>query len=218
MRNSPVYYGWFILAASAVSEMLVQGATSYAAGLFVLPLQAEFHISRAVAGLPVLILFGGAMLIAPLVGRALDTRPIRLVMPLGAILLAASFASIAATHSLLVMAVILFVPAAIAFMAAGPLNTSTLASRWFYRRQGLAQGLAAVATPGGGFTVVPLLSAAIQHYGWRPALFYEGLAEAAIIVVLALLVLRDRPSDLGLENHPENQGRPSNSGNVERLG
>jgi sugar phosphate permease len=212
MRNSPVYYGWFVLAASAVSEMLVQGATSYASGLFVLPLQAEFHISRAAANLPVLILFAGAMLIAPLVGRALDARSIRLVMPLGAILLGVSFAAIAAIHSLLVMALILFFPAAIAYMAAGPLNTSTLASRWFYRRRGLAQGLAAVATSGGGFIVVPLLSIAIQRHGWRPALFYEGAIVSTLIVALALLVLRDRPSDMGLQDHPENHGRSANAG------
>lgn len=217
MRNSPFYYGWAVLAASAVSEMLVQGATSYAAGLFVLPLQAEFHISRAVANLPILILFGGAMLMAPLVGRALDTRSIRLVMPLGAVLLGLSFAAIAATHSLLVMAILLFLPAAAAFMAAGPLNTSTLASRWFYRRRGLAQGLAAVATSGGGFTVVPLLSAAIQHHGWRAALFHEGVIVAVIIVVLALLVLRDRPADMGLQDHPENQGQLTNIFSRERL-
>jgi hypothetical protein len=38
MRGLPVYYGWFVLGASTVSEMLVQGVTAYAAGLFVLPL------------------------------------------------------------------------------------------------------------------------------------------------------------------------------------
>lgn len=218
MRNSPFYYGWVVLAASAVSEMLVQGATAYGSGLFVLPLQAEFHISRVAASLPFPILVAGAMLIAPLVGRALDARSIRLVMPLGAVLLAASFAGIAATHSLAAMALILFLPAAIAFMAAGPLNTSTLASRWFYRRRGLAQGLAAMATSGGGILVVPLLNAAIQRNGWRPALFYEGVVEGVIIVALALLVLRDRPSDLGLQDHPENQGRPTHAAVLARLG
>lgn len=218
MRNSPVYYGWYVLAASAVSEMLVQGATAYASGLFVLPLQAEFHISRAVANLPVLILFAGAMLMAPLAGRALDVWSIRRVVPVGAILLAASFAGIAVTHSLAVMAVILVLPAAIAFMAAGPLSTSTLASRWFYRRRGLAQGFAAVATSAGGFIVVPLLGAAIQRHGWRAALFYEGVIEGVIIVALALLVLRDRPSSMGLQDHPENQGRPTNAPIAERLG
>lgn len=218
MRNSPVYYGWYVLAASAVSEMLVQGATAYASGLFVLPLQAEFHISRAAANLPVLILFAGAMLMAPLAGRALDAWSIRRVVPVGAILLAASFAGIAVTHSLAVMAVILVLPAAIAFMAAGPLSTSTLASRWFYRRRGLAQGFAAVATSAGGFIVVPLLGAAIQRHGWRTALFYEGVIEGVIIVALALLVLRDRPSSMGLQHHPENQDRLTNAPIAERLG
>jgi MFS family permease len=209
MRASPVYYGWFVLAASAVSEMLVQGATSYAVPLFVLPLQAEFHISRALAGSAMSFLLIGALLIAPGIGRLLDTGPIRKITSVGAILLGLSLTVIAMVHSLPVMALILLVPMAVAFMCLGPLNTSTLAARWFSRRRGLALGIAAVATSGGGFTVVPLLSMAIQRHGWRQALFYEGLTVTVIIIALALLVLRDRPSDLGLENHPENRGRDS---------
>jgi MFS family permease len=204
---SPVYYGWFVLAASAVSEMLVMGATAYASGLFVLPLQAEFHISRADANSSILILFLGATLASPLVGKLLDRYPIRLVMSVGAIVLGLSFAGIALAPALWMMAIILLVPAGVAFISLGPLNTSTLAARWFHRRRGLALGIAAVATSGGGFTVVPLLSAAIQHYGWRQALLYESAVMAIIIIALALLVLRDRPADLGLENHPENLER-----------
>jgi len=217
MRASPVYYGWFVLAASAISEMLVQGATSYSAGLFVLPLQAEFHISRANANSSVLILFFGAMLAAPLIGRILDAWPIRRVMTVGAVIFGLSFAGIATASSLWVMVLILLLPAAIAFMCLGPLNTSTLASRWFCRRRGLALGIAAVATSGGGFTVVPLLSAAIQHAGWRQALLWEGVIMAVIIIVLTLLVLRDRPSDLGLDTHPENQERHAGMAPPENL-
>ena len=47
--HSPIYYGWLVLAASAVAEMLAMGTTGYASGLFVLPMQAEFHISRTAA-------------------------------------------------------------------------------------------------------------------------------------------------------------------------
>lgn len=79
---SPIYYGWLVLAASAVPELLAQGVTSYAAGLFVLPLQAEFHISRANANSAILILFLGAAVIAPLVGKILDRYPIHLVISL----------------------------------------------------------------------------------------------------------------------------------------
>ncbi|MEP6831651.1 MAG: MFS transporter [Rhizomicrobium sp.] len=213
MKNSaapvsafPFYYGWAILAASAVSELLVQGATSYAAGLFVLPLQAEFHLSRANASSPVLILFLGAALVSPFVGRALDRYPIRLVVSLGAVIFSLALMVIATTNSLWLMALMLLLPAAVGFMSLGPLTTAALASRWFYRRRGLALGIAAVATSGGGFVVVPLLSRAIQQDGWRLALIYEAAAMAVIIIGLALLVLRDRPSDVGLAGHPENLG------------
>jgi MFS family permease len=204
MRTSPVYYGWFVLAASAICEMLIQGATLYGAPLFVIPLQDEFHISRAVAGSAVSFIIVGALVMAPGIGRLLDTRPVRLIMTVGAVILGLSLSGIAITHSLLVMALILLVPMAVVFMCLGSLTTSTLASRWFARNRGLAFGIAAVATSGGSFTVVPLLSIAIRRYGWREALLYEGIAMAGIIVCLALLILRDRPSDLGLENHPEN--------------
>lgn len=149
---TPFYYGWAILAATAVSELLAQGATSYAAGLFVLPLQAEFHISRALANTPVLIMFLGGALVSPLVGKALDRFSIRLVLPLGAALFSLALIGIALSQSLLAMAALLFLPTAIGFMCIGPLTTSAMASRWFYRHRGLALGLAAVATSGGGFT------------------------------------------------------------------
>jgi sugar phosphate permease len=211
---SPVYYGWFVLAASAICELLVVGATAYAAGLFVLPLQAEFHISRATANSSVIILYLGGSIAAPFIGRLLDRLPIRLVVSAGAIVLALAFAGIAATSSLLVMALLLLIPASIAFVALGPLTTQTLTTRWFSRHRGLALGIAAVATSGGGFVVVPLLGLAIQHYGWRQGLFYEGVVVAIVIIVLALTVLRSRPADVGLENHPENLGAAREVGPV----
>jgi MFS family permease len=216
MKNSvlrasefPFYYGWLILAAAAVSEMLAQGATSYAAGLFVLPLQAEFHISRADANSPILILFFGVALSSPFVGKLIDRFSIRLVMPLGAAIFSLSLIAIASSASLWVMALILFLPGAIGFISIGPLTTAAMAARWFYRRRGLALGLAAVATSGGGFIVVPVLSQAIQSHGWRLGLIYEAVTMAAIIMVLTLLVLRDNPSKVGLGEHLENQGRPA---------
>jgi len=205
----PFYYGWLVLAGSAVSEMIAIGATSYSAGLFVLPLQAEFHISRASASSPVSILFLGAMVFAPFAGRILDVWPIRRAMLLGALLLGTAMAVIAFASQLWVMMLALLLPAAFGFILLGPVTTATLVSRWFYRRRGLALGFAAVATSGGGFTVVPLMSRAIQHYGWRSALLQEAAVFAIVSVLLALFVLKDRPADLGLENDPAFE-RPPN--------
>ncbi len=202
----PVYYGWLVLAAAAVSEMLAMGATGYASGLFVLPLQAEFHLSRTAASSTILLLFVGSTLFAPVVGRLLDRYSVRIVMALGAGLFSLSLAAIALSHTLWIMALLVLIPAAAGFIAIGPMVTSTMASRWFFRRRGLALGIAAIATSGGGFVVVPLLSLAIRDFGWRAALLGEAVLMAAIIAVVSLLVVRDNPAAVGLQSHGENAG------------
>lgn len=199
----PFYYGWVVLGGSALSEMVAIGATSYSAGLYVLPLQAEFHLSRAAASSPVSILFLGAMVFAPFAGRILDAWPIRRAMLLGALLLCTAMAAIAFSSHLWLMMAALLLPAAFGFILLGPVTTATLVSRWFHRRRGLALGFAAVATSGGGFTVVPLMSRAIQHDGWRSALLQEAAVFALLSLVLALFVLKDKPADLGLQGHRE---------------
>jgi MFS family permease len=201
------YYGWFVLAASAVSEMLVIGATSYSAGLFVLPLQAEFGLSRADASSSVLIIFLGAVFFASPIGRMLDRYPIRLVVCAGAAVFAGALAAIALTSALWLIVLLLLLPAALGFMILGPMTTATLTSRWFFRRRGLALGIAAIATSGGGLLVVPFLSMAIQTYGWRNALLLEAGVIFLVITASALLILKDNPFRAGLGEHPENIGR-----------
>jgi MFS family permease len=201
------YYGWFVLAASALTEMLVAGATSYSAGLFVLPVQTEFGLSRADASSAVLIVNLGAIFMAAYAGRILDRYPIRIAVCAGAICFSLALAVIALTSSLWVMVVALFLPLAMGFSMLGPMTTATLASRWFFRRRGLALGIAAIATSGGGFVVVPLLSKSIESYGWRAALLTEAILFFVIVTALALLVLKDNPFKAGLGANPENRGR-----------
>lgn len=202
----PFYYGWAVLAASAITELLITGATAYSAGLFVLPLQAEFGLSRASASSPLILLYLGAAVFGPIAGRILDRFPIRPVMCLGAISFCASLLIIATSTSLRIMALAVLLPGALGYLVLGMLNTSTLASRWFFRRRGLALGIGAVATSGGGF-VTPLLAWAIHLYGWRTALVYESAAIALIVLLLASLLVRDSPAAMALAGHRENAGR-----------
>ena len=201
----PVYYGWWVLAATAITEMLVIGSTSYGAGLFVLPLQRELSLSRAAANSALPIAFAGAALMAPLVGYLLDRFSARWLISIGAAVFGLGLIAISATSSIFLMIVALLVPVGFGGMAIGPLTTSTLAARWFHRRQGLALGIAAVATSAGGIVVVPLLTLAIGAFGWRRAIAADAISVIAITVALAVFVIRNRPADLGLEFHPENQ-------------
>src|ERR1700760_1050710 len=103
------YYGWLVLGTGAVAEILSIGSTSYSAGLFILPLQREFGLSRTAAQLPVLLIYFGAVICAPFAGRLMDPHPIRWTISLGALLFAAALALIAAVTSPLLMALLLLV-------------------------------------------------------------------------------------------------------------
>jgi len=180
---------------------------TFGAGLFVLPLQSEFGLSRADASSSVIILFIGTFFLSPMAGRILDRAPIRLAVGAGTICFSLALAVIAWSSSLWVMVLALLVPAAMGFCLLGPMMTATLTSRWFFRHRGLALGIAAVATSGGGFVVVPLLSRAVEHYGWRQALLAEAIVFFVIILGLASLVLKDNPFSAGFGEHPENKGQ-----------
>jgi MFS family permease len=198
-----------VLAAAALTEMLAIGSTTYATGLFVLPLQNEFGLSRAAANSALSIGLAGAAFMAPIVGFLLDRFPAQWVVGLGVIPFGVGLITISATSSIPLMAFAMLIPVGFGAMAIGPLTTSTLTSHWFYRRRGRALGLATVATSGGGIVVVPLLSWAIENYGWRMALRVEALLIMTIVLALSILFLRSGPADLGLEAHQENRGRPA---------
>jgi sugar phosphate permease len=72
-----------------------------------------------------------------------------------------------------------------------------VASRWFVKRRGLMMGLLTGATAAGNLIFLPVLAGVAVSIGWRWAVIVSCLAVAAAIPVVALL-LRDRPSDLGL--------------------
>ena len=135
-----------------------------------MPLQAEFGLSRADASSPVLILYLGAGHLRP--DRRQSPGPV--CHPPGdepgrnSVLFRAGDDR-ADLASIPVMALALLLPAALGYLVLGMLNTATLVSRWFFRHRGLAFGIAAVATSGGGL-VTPFLGQAIRHYGWRSAL------------------------------------------------
>jgi len=127
--SGSVYYGWWVLAAAALTEMLAIGSTTYAAGLFVLPLQNEFSLSRAAANSALSIGLAGAAFTAPIVGYLLDRFPAQWVIGLGVIPFGLGLVTISATSSIPLMAFAMLIPVGFGAMAIGPLTASTLTSR-----------------------------------------------------------------------------------------
>lgn len=193
-----IFYGWWLLAAAVVSMALGSGVSFWSFGLYVDPLEEEFGWSRAQVsfGFSVSLLVSGV--VAPLIGRWIDTRGPRSAIVVGAVLTALSYVLLAFTNTLwqwylfsainaVVRQMMFFMP----FMA--------LISRWFDRRRGIAVSILGSGFSLGGFLVVPLMSVVIDGLGWRAAFVISGIATIALFLPVGQFIVKDSPAAIGLE-------------------
>jgi len=73
-----------------------------------------------------------------------------------------------------------------------------VANRWFDERRGVVLGLLSAANATGQLLFLPVLARLIETAGWRKAALAVA-AISALVFVLVLLLMRDRPEDVGLK-------------------
>lgn len=198
-----VYFGWWIVCIAVAAYMLAVGSTFAAFGLYVLPVSAEFNLSRAEINTALILLNLGNAVLAPIIGRSLDRVPVKRVMLAAAVLMGLSFLILSLSRSVWLSAAVLAVALPAAYLGASSLTMTVLIARWFTARRGRAMALAGVGLSLGNVTVTPLVGMLIESRGWREALLISGGGVALLLFVLALLV-RERPdaSEAGVEAVP----------------
>jgi sugar phosphate permease len=72
-----------------------------------------------------------------------------------------------------------------------------LMSQWFVHRRGIALSILGSGFSLGGFVILPIIAAIIGGLGWRGAYLFSGAVIACFFIPTGLLVLRNRPSDVG---------------------
>ncbi|HEX6292829.1 MAG TPA: MFS transporter [Herpetosiphonaceae bacterium] len=192
-----LYYGWVLLGAVSVTEVISWGILYYAFTVFIAPMQADLGWSReALTGAYSLALLCSGLAAVP-VGRWLDRHGPRALMTagscLGSLLLVAwsqvttlwSFYLIMAGIGL-VMATNLYEPA------------FALIATWFRRRRGRALTILTFFGAWASFVFIPLSAQLVLRYGWRAALLILAIILAGITIPLHALALRRSPEDLGL--------------------
>lgn len=207
-----VFYGWWLLAAAVVSMALGSGVSFWSFGLYVDPLESEFGWSRAEVSLGFSLSLLVSGLVAPLVGRWIDTRGPRSAILVGTVLTSLSYILLAFTDSLWQWYVFSAVNAVVRqLMFFMPFMS--LISRWFDRRRGIAISILGSGFSLGGFLVVPLMSLAIDGLGWRGAFVVSAIATLALFLPVGYFIVRDSPADVGAEIDgapaPEDDDLPS---------
>lgn len=204
LQRRNIHYGWVIIAATFLTSLTMAGAVG-APGVLMVPLQQEFgwtasEISGALAIR--LILYG---LMGPFAAALINRFGVRrMVVSSVALVGGGMMLSLAMTeiwHLVLLWGVVVGLGTGMTAMVLG----ATVATRWFTHRRGLVLGLLTASMATGQLIFTPLLAQLSADFGWRTAaiLICCLLSVSALVV---LLLMRDRPADLGLTAYGEMPG------------
>jgi sugar phosphate permease len=201
------HYAWIIVAVTFAAVVVTAGVRATPSVLIV-PLEDEFHWSRATISFAVginLLLYGA---VGPFAAAVMERFGARRTIALA---LAATAASVALTPAMsepwqLVLLWGVGVGLSTGFV--GGYVAAFIAARWFRTRQGLIVGILTAANAAGQIVFLPAMAALATHAGWRVmSLVLVGTVVAFLPVLL--LLMRDRPEDLGLARYGEARSRPA---------
>src|SRR5271165_6196610 len=196
MAARNLYYGWVAAGATFLAMLATAGAMG-APGVIMVPLEKEFGWSAADISSALALRIALFGLMAPFSAAFINRFGVRpVVIAAVAMISLGILLSLAMTEVWQLVAlwgVIVGIGTGLVALVLG----ATVATRWFVERRGLVVGMLSASNATGQLIFLPLLAKLTQDYGWRSALvFVVGMLLVAGLV--ALLILRDRPRDVGL--------------------
>ena len=191
-----LHYAWVIAAVTFVVVVLTAGVRA-APGVLIVPLEQEFHWSRAVISFAVgvnLLLYGA---VGPFAAALMDRLGVRRTMCAA---LAATATGVALSPGITQSWQLVLLWGVVVGIGTGFIGayiSAYIAARWFHRRQGIVIGVLTAGNAAGQLIFLPTMATLATEAGWRTM----SLTLAAIVVAFLPLIawlMRDRPEDIGL--------------------
>jgi MFS family permease len=197
VHGVPFHYGWLILLGGAIGSFMTLPGQTNGVSLFFDPVAAELRLTRAQVALAYTLGTLVGALPAPLVGRWIDRRGPRLTGAAIAVAMGLACVIMALTWSAVTLTV------GFAALRGATIGGLSLVSQhvinlWFVTRRGMAATAASIGVALGGVVFPPVIDALIRGGGWRHAYLTLGVIVAGSMVVVGLVVFRDRPELFGL--------------------
>jgi predicted MFS family arabinose efflux permease len=193
-RTRP-HYAWIVAGVAFMTLLLSSGFRS-TPGVLIDPLQHDLGWSRATISLAIgvnLVLYG---LTGPFAAAAMLRFGIRRVVVVALGLCAVGSGLTIRMTEPWQLVLLWGVVVGLGTGSLASVFAATVADRWFVEKRGLVTGVLTAASATGQLAFLPLLAGLTMSHGWRSASATVAIA-AALAVPLVLLLLRDRPEDVG---------------------
>lgn len=195
--SSRLYYGWVVVAATAVAILFAAGIR-VAPGAFLLDMATSTGWSRASLSLAAAI----GLLVYGFTGPAAGSLMLRIgsrkVATAALLITAAALAVTSAVQEEWQLTLTFGLLSGIGTGMIASVLGATVANRWFVRHRGVVIGVFGAASSAGQLIFYPLLTSMVEGSGWRGAALTLAILAALLSIPIALL-LRDDPADLALK-------------------
>ncbi|MEO8725068.1 MAG: MFS transporter [Acidobacteriaceae bacterium] len=198
-RKRPrLFYGWWIVATSALGLFLGPPLYVYSFGVFFKSFAHDFHSSRAAISFAFTLLntVGALCLLAN--GRLIDRFGARRVIIPATGLYALVLLSALALGNSIWQFYLFCALLGLAASGPNPVSYSVVISHWFNRRRGLALGVMMLGIGIGAFVVPLAAQRLIAAFGWRMAYAIFGGAVLLLPLPVVAANLRNDPGERGL--------------------
>jgi len=195
-RNPRFHYAW-VMAAVTFLALLVTAAVRATPGVLMVPLEQEFGWSTAAISAAIAIniaLFG---LIGPFAASLMDRWGLRRIVLCALALVTVAVGLTTQMRTQWQFTLLWGVCVGAATGVTAMVLAVVVANRWFDKRRGVVLGFLSAANATGQLLFLPVLARFITTSGWRSAAWLVT-GVAAVVFLVLLLFLRDRPEDVGL--------------------
>ena len=194
---SRLFYGWRIVAVCLVAAVFANALGLFGAGVYLHAL-VEFKgwSTGAVSSSITLFYVTSALLLVP-VGGIIGRAGPQAIFAAGAAALAAGVAAIGQVTEPW-QTYVVFVVMGVGWACLSTTAVATTLAPWFERYQGRAVSIASLGASVGGMVGAPILIAGIAWLGFAATTAIAAALALAVVMPLALFVMKRRPQDLGL--------------------
>lgn len=198
MKIPRIFYGYWVLAACFLLNVLSAGCGPISFSFFVTSLEKALGWNRTEIMTGFTLFFISAAVSGPFAGRMVHHYGARKVISTGALSATIGYILLSQTSSYWHFYVgYALVGAGVA--ATGPVITTLVISNWFVRHRGAAIGAMSMGAGTAGMIFTPLVIVyLLPNIGWDNTYIVYAAVTGGLSIPLAALVVRTRPADKGL--------------------
>lgn len=141
MKNSKIFYGWWIVLGASVVLAVMGPASVAVANLFQLPVTEEFGISNSQFAISNSLVLGVGIFLSPFISKKLATGNFRLIYSIAVIVYAFAYMGFGLAPNIYVF-YLLSLLVGFGYTTTTIIPISMLMNNWFVKKRGLALSLA----------------------------------------------------------------------------